>query len=207
MFEKFLSGNADNFRQRYEGTYGFYRDASGKRILARIDVVGQTCSFIDSKGVTYTLNPDTQTEIGFLFLPPKAEYHNTRYGAMYVQKIAQRQWQRGICQRNTAIYQLRGGTFSIRPVDFANLSAIYEDESAPSFKEAFRKFKNGEGTSVAISRQFALCTNAVYLFTEVIGYYSFLDNGDVNIVLKDSSLWKTELADAFRELDQKVTIS
>jgi hypothetical protein len=84
MFEKFLSQNLESFKQRYEGTFGFYRNEEGKRLLVRLDsITARNCVFKDANGVDYRIRPDSEENIGFEFLPPKSQWYNTVDGAVY----------------------------------------------------------------------------------------------------------------------------
>ena len=77
MFEKFLSANVESFRQRYEGTYGFYRDEKKKRLLVRLDSISpEECVFVNADGIDFRLRVDTSRDIGFEFLPPKSAWRN-----------------------------------------------------------------------------------------------------------------------------------
>lgn len=190
MFEKFLSSNLDSFRQRYEGTYGFYRDENRKRLLTRLDSIdNQRCVFVDAQGVEYRLNPDTQKEIGFEFLPPKSQWYNTERGAMYTQRIAQRQFSRGVTDKNLEIQLLKNGSLSTVRINFANLDAVYN--SSISVADAI---KNPE-ISVAVSPQFALSGGLVFLLREEIGEYK-QEEKKFSFKLREPQLWRTELTDA-----------
>lgn len=197
MFEKFLSHNAREFAQRYEGTYGFYKDENGKKSLVRLDSVrDNTCFFYNIRGLEFHLNADTEKNIGFEFIPPKAQFYNTDIGALLVTRVAARQFSRGINQRNTSIRLLVKNGFGNYPVDFINLEKIYQKAISPA--DAFKAWKE---TSVAISNKIAMSPmgTKVYLWDKVIGEYTKKGN-HFTIKLEEPLLWRTEVTDALKAL-------
>lgn len=194
MFEKFTTANAGDFRQRYEGTFGFYRGEDGKRLLTKLQYIrADVCSFVDSRGVEYKLFPNTEKNIGFEFIPPKAAYHNTPTGAKLVQRVAARQFQRGLSAKNTLIYWLKEGLLQCN-VSFAELDSIFM--KAVDAQTAFKNFDNLP--SVALSGQVALSKQGdVYMYEKKIG--TFTKTGPrVVAKLESPSLWRTEVMDSIR---------
>lgn len=203
MFEKFLSENADNFRQRYEGTYGFYRDGTKRLLVKLVSISPDQCQFVDGRDVMFSIRPDHPDNIGFEFLPPKAQWYNTKiHGAVHTQRLAHRQFQRGVTSKTLEIMRLKGGALHPIRVDFRNLSAIYEDGMKPD--EAFPSLK--EGGSVAISGQFALGSGIVYLLKEPIGTY-IQDGKRFTFKLEEPQLWRTEISDALNLMGCSANIS
>lgn len=200
MFEKFMSTNARDFSQRYQGTYGFYSRDGRKTLvqLVQVDMDRGVVTFYDHNKAEYRLNKDSTENVGFEFIPPKCEWHNTSKGAMLVRRVPARQYSRGICDNNTSISDA-----SLRPqsVDFANLLAIFE--SKVSAKKAAE-----EGRSFAVGPQF--CVNpamgAVMLFNQQIGELLPKESGMFTIRLFDSELFGVEIVDAFRRSDIPVRI-
>lgn len=205
MFEKFLYANAADFRQRYEGTHGFFRNEAGKRTLVQLTAIDKTvCIFLDAHGVEYRLNADTDKDIGFEFLPPKSGYFNVAEGTWMVARIPARQFQRGISGRNTAIYRHFAGGMTPVKVNIKNLEAIYADNI--SYLEAFELFHRKGLESVALSSSFALGHHAqLYLYTERIGVWD--KQGDnYKLMLKEPGLFTTELKDAVKTLPAKFEV-
>lgn len=204
MFEKFTSGNWENFRQRYEGTYGFYRDEKGKRTLAQIESVSDREVVFSLPNVEgYRLKADTERDIGFEFLPPKSAFHNTDIGAMLVSRIAARQFQRGLSQRNVQITLFKGLPYN-QAIDFNTLTRIFEKSLDP--KSALPAFEAGTTVSLAVSPQICLDAGCgkVYVLTEPVG--SWQRNGKLyNVKLNDKNLFRTEITDAFKALGREVT--
>jgi hypothetical protein len=210
VFEKFLSINEADFRQRYEGTYGFYRNEDGKKMLVQLSRINRgECHFVDIRGVDYYIKADSEKNVGFEFIPPRSSYYNTDTAyALLVKRVAERQFHRGIYNRNTSITSLgKSGFFAALPINFETLEKVYL--KAFSYRDAFQKWN--DKVSVAISPQFALCipTSGVYIWEKKIGTFT-KDNdkkNHFNIKLDDSDLWKTELVDTFKLLDCTVEIS
>lgn len=204
MFEKFTAAGAADFRQRYEGTYGFYRDENGKRLLTKLSYIrNEVCVFIDSRGVEYRLNPDAESNIGFEFIPPKAAYHNTPNETILVSRIAARQFQRGLSYKNTNLWSLMPGGLMQVKMDFPLLERIYLKAISP--RDAVAAFSTR--SSVAISKQLALTSlGVVFLYEKPIGKYTRKDN-HLSFKLDEPSLWKTEVQDACRDIGFTVEVS
>jgi hypothetical protein len=201
MFEKFLRANAENFRQRYEGTFGFYKDETGRRLLCRLDGIGDgACSFIDARGVTYRLNADSEGEKGFEFLPPKSQFYNTDGATYLVKRIAARQFQRGICNRNTAIYSLKGDRMVEERVDFPVLSKVYE--GAKTAKEIIERLSADSmpDNGFALNGAIALGRHGVFVYDQLVGTYETKDYAHFKVQLEEPSLWRNEVADALKHM-------
>lgn len=197
MFEKFLSVNLESFRQRYEGTYGFFRDDRKRRTLVRLESINNSrCEFVDEDSLDYHLNIDTDEDMGFEFIPPEAKWYNTpNFGAVYTERIVQRQFSRGVTDSNLSIMVLNKGRLTPKMVGFDILSQIYEHAIDP--KMLVERWKDGD--PFAISGQFALDQGRVYLFKEPAGEYRRKDK-HLSFKMNEPELWKTELADACRNI-------
>lgn len=192
MFEKFLSNNVENFAQRYMGTFGFFRDAKRKRLLVKLtDVRNDRCEFVDASGIPFHVVPDASEDVGFEFLPPRSSWYNTDRGAVYTERIAQRQFQRGLSSKNINMFLLKGILTPIK-VDFQNLSAVFEaKEDTKGSLVALDK-----SMSFALSPQFALDpSGVVMLYRDPIGKFTRKDK-HFSFTLNEPQLWKTELTDA-----------
>lgn len=205
MFEKFLSIDAPNFRQRYLNTYGFFRHEDRKKILVRISSIDNVVRFVDKDSVDYVLNPDSANDVGFEFLPPKAGWHNTDSGGWLIRRTASRQWQRGICSANTRIETPMGHGCQ---VDFHSLSQIYEKTT--TIQQALKRFnadRKYDSKHMAISPQFAVnsVTNQVFCFSQAVGSYT-LDGEKFKVSLEDKDLWITEITDAFAQANLEMEL-
>lgn len=208
MLEKFFSNTARDYHQRYEGTYGFFTSDSNVRKLVRLarvvtDDDRPFIDFVDDTGASYRLLADSDR--GFEFIPPKSAWYNTSGGAAYVQRMAQRQWTRGVSRRNTQIFSLNGGELRPVPVDFPYLTEIYAVDTKTDVN-TLRK----SGLSFALTADIAVDpkTKVLYVLNQPIGQFTET-KGDVNIFnvkLEDKSLWQTEILDAFKRNNLKAEI-
>jgi hypothetical protein len=206
VFEKFLSNNSGDFRQRYEGTFGFYRGEDGKKLLVRLEAINErVCLFIDKNGLEYRLNVDSEKDIGFDFIPPKSGYYNTLMDdgtlqPVLVSRVPARQFQRGVSSKNTKITRLIAGQAAAIPFNFPILEKIYL--TALSTEEAFGRWNNNpKAGAVAISKQLALdaTVGKVLLYENWIGTFKKKDT-HFTCKLDEPALWRTEITDAFRAL-------
>lgn len=197
MFEKFTRENSRDFATRYQGTYGFFYREGTKKFLTRLEVVEDVVRFVDYKGVSYELYPDSEEDTGFEFLPPKAGYFNTTVGAMLVQRRAQRQFSRGISERNTLIYLMNEMGPIPQPVNFGVLLMVYE--SALTARDNWGQFVAGKIPSVALGHQLALTATHVYVYEASIGRVVERTKDKVKLTLKNDQ-FKTELKDNFRDV-------
>lgn len=191
MFEKFLSTNAGDFRQRYLNTYGFY-SRGGKRKLVQlsdINIDRHTLRFIDVNGADFSLNADAEEDVGFEFLFPTPCWHNTAKGPMLVRRIAQRQYQRGISDSNTEITLASQAAMMRTPVTFAVLQAIFENPI--TVKEA------AKAGNYAVSDQFMVGTTRMWVYNQAIGDITRVA-GTTSVKLHDPTMFVTEVTDAFR---------
>ena len=199
MFEKFTSKDARDFYQRYQSTYGFFRQ-KGKKTLVQLTQVGyegrqKFVEFTDKEGLSYLLYADSEDQdIGFEFLPPKNCYHNTNIGPLLVQRIPARQYTRGICEKNTRITSLSKGQL---PVNFEFLEKCYVETltAKEAYEEAVKNPKNNLFGEYSPSSNFSVCEvqGQVYCLGHRIGTVK------KNIIkLNDFGLWGTEMKDAFR---------
>jgi hypothetical protein len=195
MFEKFLSANAQDFRTRYQGTYGFYRTPA-KNMLCKLTFVEGNVTFVDKKQMEYTLYPDSQSDIGFEFIPPRSSYYNTPKGAFYVERVASRQFQRGVSEKNTRIYSVGLKGFASEGVNFDTLGALYENDV--SLKEALESFFAERTPSVAISKTFAISKKYLWVLSTLHGEVLECTPKKIVLRLKDADLFRTEITDALR---------
>jgi hypothetical protein len=205
MFEKFLRANSQDFRQRYENTFGYFRDEKGHRTLTQLMAVGEdVCIFTDVRGMEYRLNADSERDIGFEFIPPKSGYFNIEGGAILVQRVAAHQFQRGVSSRNMAFNRLFGGLRACK-LTFPLMEQIYEKAVPP---EKLVPIPDGL-TSLAISPQFAFdfALNRVFVLASPIGVVNRDPaSGKFLVTLEAPRLWRTEILDAARAIKLPVEV-
>ncbi len=103
--EEFTSNGARDFRQRYQGTYGYFTTDSGKRILVFMASVDEyKTTFVDAAGVEYTAIADKG--ICFEFIPLEKRLFIFEDGLCLASRRPARQWQRGICAANSRMDEL-----------------------------------------------------------------------------------------------------
>lgn len=211
MFEKFVQIEAANFKQRYQGTYGFFKKGDNK-VLVRLEAIRTGDSraqvdFIDKDSNAYHLYSDSEDDtIGFEFLPPKSQYHNTTTGTFLVKRIPARQYQRGICERNTGIRTVNGRAVI---VTFESLLSLYNDkvDHLWKFEQVTAPEYKGDERTFAISSQFAISLDkeCLYCLGTEIGMARMRYN-KLTIKLNDPSLWFTEITDCLTRTGIKGTV-
>lgn len=209
MFEKFTSADAGDFRQRYQGTFGYFT-YKGKRTLTRLDRINSDgrssyVEFSDREGLKYLLHPDAEDDnTGFEFLPPKSSYYNTTDGVpLLVGRVPARQYLRGICDKNTSVTDLNSNVYG---VDFDTLVKLFETNIAkPVDALSLGLISKNEARGVAISPQFAVgfATGVLKCFSQPIGMADY-DNGVFKVKLDSMELWGQEIKDAFARANLKV---
>lgn len=202
MFEKFTTKDAADFKQRYQGTFGYFRKGEKKTLVRLEDIVtagSKQVQFVTKDGIKCYLKPDSDDDtVGFEFIPPKRGYHNTTEGAFLLTRIPARQYLRGICSRNTKILSVYG---TQKAIGFDSLHLLFECPITP--KEMWDKIltqKQGSvERSVALSGQFAVSLDhkEIYCLGEPIGKIAE-EAGSLTVTLTDPSLWLVEVKDALR---------
>lgn len=214
MFEKFTSAGGQDFRQRYLGTFGFYRDGEMKQLcqLTRINTESSPpyVEFKDERDQLFMLRADSKVEArGFEFLPPKNVWCNTKDGIpLLVERVPARQYLRGICDRNTAIRDLAGEQ---QPVDFTTLTKLYATPiTIAEAVAAFKKVRRDKAASgIAISNQFVVSEaySRIKCFNTTIGKCRYDEKADTfSVTLEDPDMWLTEVTDAFQRAGLEATI-
>lgn len=201
MFEKFTSLGSMDFKQRYQGTYGFFTN-KGKRHLARLENVqaggsNNYVEFVDRDGMEYKLLQDSVEETcGFEFIPPKCAYYNTPDGPLIVNRVPARQYLRGICDRNTSIKDLLARS---HPVSFETLIKLFENKTSVKDALANALLSKSAARGVAISSQFAVGfeEEVIKCFNTVIGRCVYVKDSFV-VTLESPELWQQEVTDAFK---------
>lgn len=202
MFEKFTAAGASDFRQRYLNTYGYFT-ARGKKSLvklSKIDVEAREryVEFVDRDNDIFKVVADAQeADIGFHFLPPKSSWYNRANGIpILIQRVATKQYLRGICDRNTTVLDIRGKAY---PVDFTTLISIFEDKVTPKEMVDHALKSPDAARGIAISPQFVvgIATESIKVFNHTIGNSIYKD-GKFVVTLLDKATWGTEVVDAFK---------
>lgn len=185
MKDSLTSNNYRDFRQRYEGVFGFFSPEGKKPLLVCLFSVEESkVNFIDVLGVSYHVNVDSG--IPFDFLPVERKVVNiANDDILYACRKPARQWQRGVCSANTSITSL---CFSNRRLGFGfNLVAAVWDTTVP-YTKAIDEFLTGVRKNVALDSRFSIIGEKVYLYNTSIGSYA-------NNTLQIIPLFKQEVSD------------
>ena len=179
---EYTSHWARDFRQRYEGTYGWYTTSEGKEVLVNIQTVNtEKCVFVDIDGINYYAKADTG--ISFKFIPVNRKVFLFEGDVVSAARIPARQWQRGICHTNTEMRRIRNkGRID---VCFATLVAYLTPPPAIT-----SLYDVG-----CIDSRFCLPgSKSIYIYDNKIGRVK-----DEETVVLDDDLFMQELIDCFRE--------
>jgi hypothetical protein len=187
MREEFKSDAWRDFKQRYEGTYGWYEKDNGETILVNLrSVEGSAAVFQDAAGVPYTARPDRGNM--FQFLPLERSVYNTKDDVIYCYRVPQRQWKRGLCDANTSFVSLSRFTYTAGPT-FELLAELF---GAPDTTRLSAFKEKGEGAT-ALNSVFSIINNQVMCFSHKIGTYQ------KGIATLYDKLFEQELNDLVRQ--------
>lgn len=190
MIEVVTRERAPEMAQRYQGTYGFLKTPAGKKILVDIlNVDGRYTEVKDTKGNNYTLASDTGCELEFTQVPSQWFQPDKQHIA-YVTRRPERQYKRGICAGNTAIYTPRLGRQTLFVVDTTQerIDALFNpsEDNARAFRSVIPSHCGLWG------KFFAWADGNVFVKDMYIGT---VDHEDKSIKL-ENSLFAQELRDA-----------
>jgi len=185
MKDSLTSSNYRDFRQRYEGVFGFFSPEGKKPLLVCLLSVEETkVNFMDVLGVSYHVN--VNSGIPFDFLPIERKVVNiANDDILYACRKPARQWQRGVCAANTSIVSLCVPNRRLGVM--FNLVAAVWNTSVP-YAIAIQEFLAGMRKNVALDNRFSIIGERVYLYNTPIGSYE-------SATLKVISLFKQEISD------------
>lgn len=199
MKDTLTSRNHQDFRARYQGTYGYYVNPDNAQ---KVPVYVANCNqhkvtFQDIEGRDLFANVDTGIE--FEFIPLDRGFFQTINGKVYyLQRVPARQWKRGICYDNTQVHELTNNLRS----DVPNLLEVIAKLRPIDCAESWYLF-NGK-VPVALSKHFAISTEGrLYFYNKSIGT---VDHKTDTIKLVNDML-QQELTDLFRRNNISVTIT
>lgn len=165
MKEAFTSIGSRDFRQRYEGTYGFYNTDSGEKRLVLLNSINEReVRFSDAARQEYVALADGGTE--FEFIAPVKKLFAAADTILYISRRVARQFQRGVSLANTRIVNL--ATNSEVSITFTRLVQAYESEpvNVPLRVTMYRADKRD---TVLLSDMLAIVGTQLYLYGEPIG--------------------------------------
>ena len=197
MKAQFTSDGSRDFRQRYEGTFGFHTTESKKRLLVRIISVNEEEMKFEDKGRSeYVAYSDHGTE--FEFLSPVKRMFDHRGKLSLIFRRPARQYQRGISQANTQILTISTG--AVLAPTFQNLTCAFADEGFNGAK--FKLWEKGERDEIVLSPMLGVAGKRVFLYNVDIGTVE-------ERTFKVAGLFLQEVKDCVRDcgIDYKVEVA
>lgn len=170
MKDSLTSQNHQDFRQRYQGTFGWLLQDDKKTFVLINSVDHRAVTFVTSKGQELFANVDGG--INFEFIPVNRGWFNTLKDVVYLYRHPARQFNRGISSGNTgAKVFLSTGQLNDISTTMKVLSPVFEHEV--SYSKAWEEFCNKSRVNVAISKHFAICgnNNRVFFDNQECGEY------------------------------------
>jgi len=151
-----------DFGPRYQDTYGYLHLPAGKRLVQIISNNDEAVYFRqEDNGFNFHVAIDSALE--FEFLPVNMGFYNTNEGNVYfMQRVAARQWRRGISRNNTAMYHVHQGQFNGTRPSLALLNNIFNSV------QDYHNVQTSQD-SFALSRHFAVTGDYLFFYKEQIG--------------------------------------
>jgi hypothetical protein len=190
MKEQFTSDGYKDFRQRYEGTFGYYTTETNKRLLVQVTEVNPVeMKFVDRNRGDYVALSDKGHVFEFV-APVKRLFDMRGRVALIIRKPA-KQYQRGISASNTQVVLLDTGT--VLAPSFNNLSCAFTDDGFN--KQKFAEYVDGKREQVVLSRMIALVRDDVFLYNAIVGTVDRQTK-----TFKCAPMFKQEVSDCVRDL-------
>ena len=166
MKEEFNSAYWSDFRQRYQGTYGWWETDKKERLLVYLREVGEERVIFQNKdGFKFTAIADQGNS--FTFLPVvRGCFNYLDDGVVVTRRRPARMWKRGVCEENTDIISLATG--KTLGVNFQTLEGIFGDKT----NTALARFKQTLTGNAAIDNVFSVVGNKLFLYENQIGSYA-----------------------------------
>jgi len=194
MLDSLTRNNAEDFRARYEGTYGFLKKTpeSPAKLVHIQGVNRRTVSFVTCEGQEGYVNADSG--INFEFLPITRGWYELEDRAVFLTRVPARQWQRGISNKNTSAKTFdQSGSLTQEPLGLEMLEKIFVTKPQSNLKGFIGK----KIQHYVLSKFVVLRDNKVYfLGNHQAGTYTIM-NGKVKIKLNDDLILQ-EMSDTVR---------
>lgn len=189
MKDSLTRHNSRDFRQRYEGTYGFYHTMSGLKLLVYVSsVTERQATFRDLQGKEYFTYADSGET--FEFIPVNRGYYNGVKDTYFLARVPARQWQRGISSGNTMGSVFYKGALCASDLNFEFLYKALVETTTNT--EAWAQYLNKQREAIALSRHFAITRNQFYFYHNPVGQIE-----GTKIILKTPSI-QQEVNDVVR---------
>lgn len=162
MLDKPTSQNHQDFRQRYNGTFGWILLPEGKKFVKISGVDSEYTNFVDNKGLAYHVVTDGEKY--FEFLPCNRGWYISATGnAYYATRVPARQWHRGMSEHNTALYGINEAENLVKKsMSMAVMHSIFGGEKMAYGFDRYRE-------NNPLSRHFCLSKSHVWFFNQPIG--------------------------------------
>ncbi len=189
MKEEFKGAGASDFKQRYQGTYGWYVKSDKSLHLVKLSSIGErACTGVDAAGMEYRFVADAGNE--FSFLPVEKGLYLVDDEVILVTRKPARQWKRGLCSENTVFTNLSTGRN--QAVDFRTVASIFtKDVKAPEYKA---------GTDIVFRNYAAFVKDKVYVLELEVG--TIKDK----VITMSNGYFTQELSDIIRDFKLPLTI-
>jgi hypothetical protein len=200
MKDTLTSRNHVDFRQRYQGTFGFLLVDEKKLLVNIVEVGEKQVVFVDKNKTEYYAYRDGGSI--FEFIQVQRGWFNTLKGVYYLARIPARQWHRGICANNTTIHLLSEDKMRNLPINIHNLATVFETPLETN--AAFNQFVDKEQTAFALTKHFAMDRKHLYFDDRTVGDIQ-TGNATVALGLK-TDIIRQELGDAIRRSALPITL-
>lgn len=189
-----------DFRQRYNGTYGFYVKDDKTKIPVRINEANERAvSFTDKLGMAYTANLDAGVNFEFVPVTKRLFKHDSKL--YYCQRVPAHQFRRGICDENTQVVYLQKGKWKVTNFDFDIFGSSQQDVG--DLKKEVEAFKaTAKVTTLVLSKFFGISDGRVFFFDQAIGIYRRKENK----ILLDDAMFLQELKDTLARANIQFTV-
>lgn len=186
--DTFQSMTSRDFRQRYQGSYGWYTDkATQKRTFVLMtDVQEMIVNFIDENENKYQVVADTG--VMFDFVPVQKKLFVYKKELMYIRRRPQRQWARGINLQNTRLCSVLkpGGDVAL---SFPRMVASMQPHG--DVKDNITKLANNEINVASLTNQFGVVDGKLYLYDNLVGEFAH----DLQQIRVLEPMFKQEIVD------------
>ena len=195
--------DSDDFIRRYGETFGFLHQPDQPRTLVYI-------TSIDGDKLYFTVgkNPTKHwvyldSNVKFEFLPvDRGWYMDKNDVPLYMQRLPERQWKRGISNSNTTLYRFSQSKFlAIAPLDvrYELLDSVFSQSNLAEH------YKYIEDKDCAISKQFAVKGTekrgrGLYIYTAQLGE---INDGRITLF---TDVFRQEMVDVIRKKNLPLTM-
>ena len=188
MIESFTRNGADDFRQRYQRTYGYLLGKDNKKTLCYISKVDDRVQFDTITGKNFFVYWDAGVE--FEFLPITRGWFYTRDGWVLLQRVPAKQYNRGISKFNTACSMWCNYHKDMKAHEIT-LELLHDIFVAPLHPPEGHTFKH----------IFLVVSGKVFFYEKQIGTV------EGSVITLTSPLLKQELSDFVRRDNQNYTVT